>query len=88
MICSNILQQAKELVEGDRQDDYGDKLKNHENIAALWSTFLRKEISSHDVAVCMILVKIARLMHAKKMDNYIDMAAYAAIAGEIFERKK
>jgi len=88
MISSNILKEANRLVESDRHKSYGDKLENHENIAALWSTFLRKEISSHDVAVCMILVKIARLMHAKKMDNYIDMAAYAAIAGEIFERKK
>tara|TARA_R100000700_G_C3164135_1_gene139540 strand:+ start:112 stop:378 length:267 start_codon:yes stop_codon:yes gene_type:complete len=88
MISENILEQAKELVKGDRQKEYGDKLINHENIAALWSVFLRKEISPHDVAMCMALVKVARLMHAHKKDNYIDLAAYAAVAAEIDERTK
>lgn len=88
MICENILEQAKELVVGDRQEDYGDKLTNHENIAALWSIFLRKKLTAHDVAMCMALVKVARLMHAHKTDNYIDLAAYAAIAAEIHERTK
>jgi len=86
MICENILEQAKELVGGDRQKDYGDKLTTHQNIAALWSIFLRKKVTPHDVAMCMALVKVARLMHAHKKDNYIDLAAYAAIAGEINER--
>jgi len=88
MICENILEQAKELVGGDRQEDYGDKLTNHENIAALWSIFLRKKLTPHDVAMCMALVKVARLMHAHKLDSYVDLAAYAAIAGEIDERTK
>ena len=88
MICENILDQAKELVGGDRQEDYGDKLTNHENIAALWSIFLRKNLTPHDVAMCMALVKVARLMHAHKPDSYVDLAAYAAIAGEIDERTK
>ena len=88
MICSNILQQAKELVEGDRQNEYGDKLKNHKNIAALWSIYLQREITAHDVAMCMALVKVARLIHAQKDDSYVDLAAYAAIAGEIKKRDK
>jgi len=88
VISENILEQAKELVVGDRQQDYGDKLTNHENIAALWSIFLRKKLTAHDVAMCMALVKVARLMHAHKTDSYIDMAAYAAIAAEINERTK
>jgi len=52
----------------------------------LWSIFLRKEVTPHDVAVCMALVKVARLMHQHKKDSYVDMAAYAAIAGEIEAR--
>ena len=86
MICENILEEAKELVKGDRQKEYGDKLTNHENIASLWSIFLRKKITPHDAAMCMALVKVARLMHARKQDSYIDLAAYSAIAAEINER--
>ena len=87
-LSKNILEQAKELIGKDRQNDYGDKLTNHKNIAALWSIFLRKDISAHDVAMCMALVKVARLMHAQKVDSYIDIAAYAAIAGEINVREE
>jgi len=83
MICKDILKEARELVGKQRQIDYGDKLINHKNIAALWSVFLRTNITAHDAAVCMALVKIARLMHQHKKDSYIDLAAYAAIAGEI-----
>ena len=85
-ISAELLKEAKKLVETDRHKDYGDKLKNHQNIAKLWSAFLDVEISAHDVAICMGLVKIARLKHAHKKDSYLDLAAYAAIAGEIEER--
>ena len=86
MISQEILKEANKLIGGNRNDDYGDKLTNHQNIAALWSIFLRKNITPHDVAMCMALVKVARLMHAHKKDSYLDLAAYAAIAGEIEAR--
>ena len=88
MISQKILEEANKLIGGDRNNDYGDKLTNHKNIAALWSIFLRKKITAHDVAMCMALVKVASLMHAHKKDSYIDLAAYAAIAGELNERDK
>ena len=86
MISQDLLDEAKKLIGGDRQEDYGDKLKNHQNIADLWSDFLQKKITAHDVAICMTLVKVARLMNQHKKDSYLDMAAYAAIAGEIEAR--
>ena len=86
MISQDLLDEAKKLIGGDRQEDYGDKLKNHQNIADFWSVFLQKKITAHDVAICMALVKVARLMNQHKKDSYIDMAAYAAIAGEIEAR--
>ena len=85
-VSAELLKEAQKLVEKDRHEDYGDKLLNHQNIAKLWSAFLDVEISAHDVAICMGLVKIARLKHAHKKDSYLDLAAYAAIAGEIEER--
>ncbi len=35
----------------------------------------------------MLLVKVARLKNRKTEDCYIDMAGYAAIAGEIHEQE-
>ena len=88
MISQDLLKEARELIGGDRQTDYGDKLKNHQNIADFWSIFLKKKITAHDVAICMALVKVARLMNQHKKDSYIDMAAYACIAGEIEARSE
>ena len=86
MQSKEYLSTATTIVTGQRQEDYGDKLKNHKNIAQLWSAYLDKEITPHDVAICMGLVKIARLKHSHKRDSYVDLAAYAAIAGEIDEK--
>ena len=86
MISQELLKEAVELVGGERQTEYGDKLTNHQHIADFWSIFLKKKITAHDVAICMALVKIARLMHQHKKDSYLDLAAYAAIAGEIETR--
>ena len=88
MLTKDFLEEAIRLTSNDRNKDYGDILETHENIAALWSAFLRKTITAHDVAVCMALVKVARSMHKQKTDNYVDAAAYLAIAGEISERTK
>jgi|TARA_R110000868_G_scaffold187462_2_gene429988 hypothetical protein len=82
-VSDNILKIAKELIQGDRASDYGNKITTHTNIANLWSEYLGHPVSAHDVAICMILLKIARLKTKHKEDSYIDIAGYAAIAAEI-----
>ena len=86
MKTREYLETAAKIVTGQRQHDYGDKYQNHENIANLWSAYLDYNISAHDVAICMLLVKVARLKHRPTTDCYIDMAGYAAIAGEIQDK--
>ena len=78
-----ILEETINIVTGQRQEDYGDKVVNHRNIAELWSAYLDTDIAPHDVAICMLLVKVARLKNRKTKDCYVDMAVYASIAGEI-----
>ena len=84
MITKEILSEATRLVGTDRQKDYGDKVENHDNIARLWSAYLGIKIEAHDVALMMVLLKMARTKLGKvSKDTYIDMSAYSAIAGEI-----
>jgi hypothetical protein len=40
-------------------------------------------IHDYQVAGIMVLVKLARSMESGSVDTYIDMAAYAAIAGTL-----
>jgi hypothetical protein len=79
-----FLSEATRLVGIDREKDYGDKVHNHNNIARLWSAYLDTKIEAHDVAVMMVLLKIARTKLGEvSKDTYIVLAAYGAIAGEI-----
>ena len=78
-----ILEEANKLTQTDRQRDYGTPRVNHDRIANLWSAYLERPITAEQVAICLALVKISRTMQSKKIDNYIDGAAYFAIAGEL-----
>ena len=85
-----ILQRASELVISKREETHGDAFKNHAQIADLWSVFLddklkpMKEITPGDVAVMMCLLKISRsTMGDFNIDDFVDGAAYMAIAGEM-----
>jgi hypothetical protein len=78
-----ILQEAARLTAKDRQNIYGDPRTNHCRIADLWTTYLEQQITPQQVAICMALVKVARLMQTETEDSFIDLAAYASIAGEI-----
>ena len=83
MKSRDLLKETIKVITGPRAKDYGDKYNNHVNISALWSSYLDHRISPHDVAICMALVKIARLKNRRTKDCYIDIAGYAAIAAEI-----
>ncbi len=80
---ANILDRAKALTCGDRDQDYGSPLANHQDIAVGWSVILGTEVRPDQVALCMTWVKTCRCKTSpQKRDNYDDGAAYFAIAGE------
>lgn len=81
---SEILDTAKEYVTKDRAATHGDAESNFGLIAAYWSAHLNKNISAHDVAVMMTLMKLARAKaNPKHADNWIDGCGYLACGGEI-----
>lgn len=88
MKADEILEMASDLVTGDRASEHGDMKENMERIARLWNVYLAggRLISSTDVAVMLALMKIARIATGKhRPDNFIDIAGYAAIAGQVSE---
>lgn len=76
-IPSSILQEAEQLINGQRRDDYGDVNKSFEQIAQLWSPILGKSISPRQVGLCMIQLKISRYLHGQTRDSLVDIAGYA-----------
>lgn len=90
---ARILEKAKEIICNDRNGQYGEPEDNFSVIAELWGTYLscrtvpkgtRVELEPADVGMMMTLFKIARFATAgsAKADTFIDMAGYAACAGE------
>jgi len=82
-----ILSDASVAID-DRDDAYGNPRENHACIATLWTAFLRRRgvvvhevLHSRDVAMMMVLVKVARDAHHPKRDNLVDLAGYAVVAG-------
>jgi hypothetical protein len=67
----------------ERADNYDGPDKNFERIAALWSVILGRPTSKREVGLCMIAVKIARLMHDYTDDSALDIAGYAMCILEI-----
>jgi hypothetical protein len=76
-----VLTKAEELIHGQRAKDYGDARENHARIATLWEAYLPSyTFSPEDVAVMMILLKIARLMeNGYHEDTVTDIAGYAGV---------
>lgn len=79
----SILQEAMDLVQGDRRIDYGDIAISFARIAAFWSTYLDAHVTTLDVAKMMMLLKIARAKHNNHRDSYIDIAGYVECASQL-----
>ena len=80
---TEILETAKHLVNGSRQDDYGDAAESFQCIAEMWSAYLGVAVSGRDVCNMMALLKIARLRNGPHEDSSIDGAGYLALGAEI-----
>ena len=93
---ARILYMGAKLTDGDRNKQYGEPVKNMQDIAALWETYLRgmhgfqDRLTGEDVAHMMSLMKIARayVSGPPHVDNYVDGAVYQAIAGECAEAER
>ena len=90
-----ILQEAQEIIHGDREQTYGNPGVNLENIAALWTVFLEKRhnvivsLAADDVAHMMIYMKMARLMHSPRhRDSLVDVAGYVGLVDKIDTHEK
>lgn len=65
---------------------YGDAVETHARIAQVWSGILNTPISAHEVALCMMGLKLVRAdCDPKHADSYADILGYEAIARKTVE---
>lgn len=86
MTRSDILAAAERLINGDRAATYGDPAVSFDRIAALWSAYLGVALTAVDAANMLVLLKVSRAKGGGREDDFIDMAGYAALAGELAGR--
>ena len=86
-----MLDMAKAIVGGEREKQYGSPEDSFWAIAAYWTVYLQqvghlpehRELTAEDTAIMMILLKVARQAGRGKLDNWVDIAGYAACGAEI-----
>lgn len=85
---SEVLKSVDTIINGARQENYGNPESNFSRISAYWTQYLSKDISPADVAVMMVLMKVARLQNnINHEDSWIDICGYAANGCEIVTEK-
>jgi hypothetical protein len=90
-----MLDEAADLVDGDRNNQYGDPIGDFRATADMWNAYLERVWSSgrtslipHDVAAMMALLKVSRIgWSAGKADHWVDLAGYAACGLDCVERE-
>ena len=93
MTREEILKEALKCVNGEREQQYGSPEDSFMAIAELWTVYLEHGcvedngavlLHPEDVAAMMALLKIARISSGvDKVDNWVDLAGYAACGGAI-----
>ncbi len=85
----DILDKAKQLTCGDRNDQYGEPGPQIGLSERMYQMYLdaggSRYSDAHNGAIHQVFVKLSRIAHGQigKLDTYMDAAAYAAIAGQM-----
>ena len=80
---SDVLYTADSLINGDRQNDYGEANESFEAIARMWGAYLGTHIEGRDVCNLMALLKLARLRNGPHDDSSVDACGYLALGAEL-----
>lgn len=84
-----IALKALEVINGQRQTVYGTPENNFEIISQSWKWWKDKggmldDLSKHDVAIMMALLKLARIKSGSGgADSYLDAIGYIALAADM-----
>jgi hypothetical protein len=94
---ASALNEARDLITGDRNNQYGPPTQDFDRTAKLLNAMgyarvdaegVVQDILPSDVALIIAQVKVSRLMHSRrKRDSWVDLAGYAACGFECAEEE-
>ena len=91
MTREELIKQVSKCILNDRQNTYGTPENNFQTIANYWNEYLKLDstLTKQDVAVMMLLLKVARMKSSPDhLDNFVDAAGYSIIAGSFCNTEK
>ena len=78
-VRSALLADADTIINGDRNNQYGEPNQDFARSAAMIGAYLGVPIEQHDVAIIVTLIKCSRIRWSPtKRDHWQDLAGYAA----------
>lgn len=81
----SVLADAAAAV-NERRSTYGEPRELFAAVAQRWSITLGQPVTAAEVVLCLIDLKLARLLHdPTHRDSIVDLAGYAACLGEVAE---
>ena len=82
------LDEASNIIAGARDVQYGGPEDNFTRIAKIWSVILGINVTTEDVAMMMVGLKVARYASKSgfQADTWIDVAGYAGCGYEVGEK--
>lgn len=83
-----VLDEARSIINGDRQDAYGNPEDCFADIAHLWNWWRRgrhEPMLAEDAAMMMVLLKLAREKSKHKRDNIVDACGYLGLYEDIVD---
>ena len=85
MTAEEFLEHAAALVTR-RRREYGAPVDLFERVAVRWSQVLGTKVTSAQVVVCLVDLKVARLAHdTRHLDSITDIAGYAGCLAEVLD---
>lgn len=85
LVRTTLLEEANELIHGERAEAYGSALEN----AVAWAEMFRAatglDVKPEHYPISQICTKLVRQRHKSKRDNMRDVAGYAGVWGKMME---
>lgn len=84
--------EANDLVNGERQADYGTPRSNYEGVAKVWSGLLqhalKRDITPEEAALMMVGLKLQRQSQKHKRDNLVDAHGYLLVYAHVMKESR
>ncbi len=84
----SLLEEATEIVNGSRENDYGSAFDNMKHIADIFNTITGRDLTPEEVVLLNVSQKLSREIYKHKQDNLVDLIGYIEVLNKVINDKK